>query len=136
VINAVETFGADPRFRTNGLRTEHRQVLIPALCTLFERAPASEWIGRLTAEDIPTSGIHTVGEALNDPQALARGLVVEIKHPTLDAVRSIANPVRFSGTPVLYRLPPPLLGEHSAEILRGLEYSSEQIAAAVTAHAI
>ena len=62
--------------------------------------------------------------------------MVEIKHPTLDVVRSIANPVRFSATPVLYRLPPPLLGEHSAEILRSLEYSSEQIAAAVIANAI
>ncbi len=75
--------------------------------------------------------IHTVGEAVNDPQALARGLIVEIKHPTLDVVRSIANPVRLSATPVLYRLPPPLLGEHSVEILQSLDYSSEEIAAAV-----
>ena len=123
--------GADPRFRTNSLRTEHRQVLIPALCTIFEHAPAGEWLSRLTAEDIPASAIQTVGEALNDPQALARGLIVEIKHPTLDMVRSIANPVRLSSTPVLYRLPPPLLGEHSREILQSLDYSSEQIAAAV-----
>jgi crotonobetainyl-CoA:carnitine CoA-transferase CaiB-like acyl-CoA transferase len=136
VMDAAETLGADPRFRNNSLRTEHRHALIPALCTLFERAPASEWIDRFTAEDIPASAIQTVGEALNDPQALARGLVVEIKHPTLDVVRSIANPVRLSATPVLYRLPPPLLGEHSVEILQSLDYSSEQIAAAVLAHAI
>jgi crotonobetainyl-CoA:carnitine CoA-transferase CaiB-like acyl-CoA transferase len=136
VIDAVETLGADPRFRTNALRTEHRLVLIPALCTLFERAPASEWIGRLTAEDIPTSPIQTVGEALNDPQALARGLVVEIKHPTLDVVRSIANPVRFSSTPVVYRLPPPLLGEHCHEILQSLQYSDAEIANAIRDGAI
>ncbi len=68
---------------------------------------------------------------MNDPQALARGLIVEIKHPTLDMVRSIANPVRLSSTPVLYRLPPPLLGEHNREILQSLGYSSEQIALAV-----
>jgi crotonobetainyl-CoA:carnitine CoA-transferase CaiB-like acyl-CoA transferase len=131
VIDATETLGTDPRFRTNALRTEHRQVLVPALCTLFERAPASEWIARLTAEDIPTSAIQTVGEALNDPQALARGLIVEIKHPTLDIVRSIANPVRLSATPVLYRLPPPLLGEHSHEILQSLQYSEAEIAGAI-----
>ena len=77
-----------------------------------------------------------LGEAVNDPQALARGLIVEIKHPTLDMVRSIANPVRLSSTPVLYRLPPPLLGEHSYEILQSLSYSSEQIALAVQEHAI
>jgi crotonobetainyl-CoA:carnitine CoA-transferase CaiB-like acyl-CoA transferase len=131
VIDAVETLGADPRFSTNASRTEHRQVLVPALCTIFDRAPASEWIGRMTAEDIPTSAIQTVGEALNDPQTLARGLIVEIKHPTLDAVRSIANPVRFSSTPVAYRLPPPLLGEHSREILQSLKYSDADINRAI-----
>jgi crotonobetainyl-CoA:carnitine CoA-transferase CaiB-like acyl-CoA transferase len=136
VIDAVESLGADSRFRTNALRTEHRLALIPALYTIFEKAPASEWLGRLSAEDIPASAIHTVGEAVNDPQALARGLIVEIKHPTLDVVRSIANPVRLSSTPVLYRLPPPLLGEHSVEILKSLDYSSEEIAAAMREHAI
>ena len=100
-------------FNRMPLRTQHRQVLIPALCAIFDQAPAAEWLKRLTAEDIPASAIQTVGEAVNDPQALARGLIVEIKHPTLDVVRSIANPVRLSSTPVVYRLPPPLLGEHN-----------------------
>jgi crotonobetainyl-CoA:carnitine CoA-transferase CaiB-like acyl-CoA transferase len=136
VIDATETLGADPRFRTNALRTEHRHTLIPALCTIFDKAPANQWLGRLTAEDIPASSIQTVGEAVNDPQALARGLIVEIEHPTLNMVRSIANPVRLSSTPVLYRLPPPLLGEHSLEILQSLSYSSEQIALAVREGAI
>jgi crotonobetainyl-CoA:carnitine CoA-transferase CaiB-like acyl-CoA transferase len=65
---------------------------------------------------------------LNDPQTLARGLIVEIEHPTLDVVRSIANPVRLSDTPVVYRLPPPLLGEHTREVLLELGYSGEEIA--------
>jgi crotonobetainyl-CoA:carnitine CoA-transferase CaiB-like acyl-CoA transferase len=130
VIDATDTLGADPRFRSNALRTEHRLTLIPALCEIFDKAPASEWLLRLTAEDIPASAIQTVGEAVNDPQVLARGLIVEIKHPTLDVVRSIANPVRLSSTPVLYRFPPPLLGEHSLEILQSLGYSKDQMAAA------
>jgi crotonobetainyl-CoA:carnitine CoA-transferase CaiB-like acyl-CoA transferase len=136
VIDATGTLGADPRFRTNALRTKHRGVLIPALCGIFEKAAAEVWLKRLTAEDIPASAIQTVGEAVNDPQALARGLIVEIKHPALDVVRSIANPVRLSSTPVLYRLPPPLLGEHGSEILRNLNYSSDEIAAAVHEGAI
>jgi crotonobetainyl-CoA:carnitine CoA-transferase CaiB-like acyl-CoA transferase len=131
VIEATETLGADPRFRTNALRAEHRHALIPALCEIFDKSAANEWVSRFTAKDVPAAAIQTVGEALNDPQALARGLIVEIKHPTLDLVRSIANPVRLSSTPVLYRLPPPLLGEHSHQILQSLDYSSEQIAAAV-----
>ena len=136
VIDATETLGADARFRTNALRTANRQALIPALCAIFAKAPANEWLSRLTAEDIPASAIQTVGEALRDPQALARGLVVEIKHPTLDIARSIANPVRLSSTPVLYRLPPPLLGEHNREILQSLDYSSPQIAHAVSQGAV
>ena len=118
MLDAAETLGEDPRFRSNALRTEHREALIPLLYAIFAQAPASEWLERLTAEDIPASVIHTVGEALNDPQAQARGVVVEIKHPTLEVVRSIANPVHMSSTPVVYRLPPPLLGEHTVEILR------------------
>jgi len=136
VIHATETLGADERFRTNALRTANRRALIPALCTIFAKAPADEWLSRLIAEDIPASAIQTVGEALHDPQALARGLVVEIKHPTLDIARSIANPVRLSSTPVLYRLPPPLLGEHNHEILQSLAYSSPQIADAVSQGAV
>jgi crotonobetainyl-CoA:carnitine CoA-transferase CaiB-like acyl-CoA transferase len=130
VIGATESLGADPRFLTNALRTEHREVLVPMLGAIFAQAPAADWLGRLTAEDIPASAIQTVGEAVNDPQAIARGLIVEIKHPSLDAVRSIANPVRLSATPVVYRLPPPLLGEHNVAILASLGYSSEQIAVA------
>jgi crotonobetainyl-CoA:carnitine CoA-transferase CaiB-like acyl-CoA transferase len=136
VIDAVETLGSDPRFQTNASRTEHRQALIPALCAIFDKAPAGDWLRRLTAEDIPASAIQTVGEAVNDPQALARGLIVGIEHPTLEIARSVANPVRLSSTPVVYRLPPPLLGEHSHQILQSLDYSSDQIADAVREHAI
>jgi crotonobetainyl-CoA:carnitine CoA-transferase CaiB-like acyl-CoA transferase len=136
VVGATNTLGADPRFRSNALRTEHRHALIPALCAIFEQAPAAEWLHRLSAQDIPASKIQTVGEAVNDPQAIARGLIVEIDHPTLNVVRSIANPIRLSSTPPVYRLPPPLLGEHSREILRSLDFSEEQIASATDALAI
>jgi crotonobetainyl-CoA:carnitine CoA-transferase CaiB-like acyl-CoA transferase len=128
VIEATDTLGVDARFLSNALRTRHRDALIPLLSATFEKASASEWLNRLLAEDIPASAIQTVGEALNDPQTLARGLIVEIEHPTLDVVRSIANPVRLSDTPVVYRLPPPLLGEHTREVLLELGYSGEEIA--------
>jgi crotonobetainyl-CoA:carnitine CoA-transferase CaiB-like acyl-CoA transferase len=136
VIGATDTLGVDPRFLTNALRTKHRDALIAALCDIFERASADAWLSRMIAEDIPASAIQTVGEALHDPQALARGLIVEIQHPILDVVRSIANPVRLSSTPVLYRLPPPLLGEHNREILQSLSYSASEIGQAFKESAI
>jgi crotonobetainyl-CoA:carnitine CoA-transferase CaiB-like acyl-CoA transferase len=136
VIGGEETLGNDARFQTNALRTQHRQELIPVLMAIFRNAPAADWLSRLHAEDIPASAIQTVGEALDDPQAIARGLIVEIEHPSLDVVRSIANPVRLSSTPVVYRRPPPLLGEHNLEILQTLGYSAGEIAAAEGALAI
>ena len=136
VIGATDTLGTDDRFRSNTLRIEHRTALIAALCEVFQQAAGDVWVARLAADDIPAAAIQTVGEAVNDPQALARGLIVEIQHPTLDAVRSIANPVRLSGTPVVYRLPPPLLGEHQVEVLRELGFTPEEIAEAVRAGAV
>jgi crotonobetainyl-CoA:carnitine CoA-transferase CaiB-like acyl-CoA transferase len=64
---------------------------------------------------------------VNDAQTRARGLIVQMEHPSMGAAKSIANPIRFSNTPVSYRLPPPLLGEHTGEILRSLGYTAEEV---------
>jgi crotonobetainyl-CoA:carnitine CoA-transferase CaiB-like acyl-CoA transferase len=71
--------------------------------------------------------MQTVGEALSDPQTLSRGLIVEIDHPTLAKARSIANPVRLAAQPVVYRWPPPLLGEHNRQILSELRLSESEL---------
>ncbi len=131
LLDPESVLGADPRFADNSARIAHRQDLIPKLQACFDRLPAKDWLARLGASDIPAAAIQTVAEALQDPQTLARHLVVEIKHPTLECVRSIANPIRFVAQPVLYRLPPPLLGEHSGQILRELHYSEGEVEAAL-----
>ena len=64
---------------------------------------------------------------MNDAQTSARGLIVQIEHPAIGTEKSIANPIRFSNTPVMYRLPPPLLGEHTGEILKNLGYTTEEV---------
>jgi crotonobetainyl-CoA:carnitine CoA-transferase CaiB-like acyl-CoA transferase len=125
LLNAQDTLGADPRFLTNPLRTANRMKLISLLQKRFDDQPMSAWLEQLARAGIPSAPINGVPEALNDAQTLARGMIVQLEHPSLGEVRSIANPIKFSNTPVSYRLPPPLLGEHTAQILQSLGYSSE-----------
>jgi crotonobetainyl-CoA:carnitine CoA-transferase CaiB-like acyl-CoA transferase len=136
VLDAESTLGEDARFRSNAERIRHRDALIPAIEAVLAKQPAEHWLAQLKQADIPTALVHTVGEALNDVQTRARHLIVELEHPALGVVRSIANPIRLSGTPVVYRLPPPLLGEHTAEILRGLGYADEAMVSARESRAI
>ena len=130
-ILGVEELESDPRFCKNATRNENREQLIPLLQGRFDSLPSGDWLTRLKAADIPVAPIQTVGEALEDSQTLARGLVVELEHPTLRAARSIANPIRFSEQPIVYRMPPPLLGEHNRSVLRGLGYTESETAAAL-----
>lgn len=130
VLGAEDTLGRDPRFTTNALRVKHRSELIALVQEILDQCPAEVWLKRLAASSIPAAAIQTVGEALGDPQTLARKMIVEIEHPAIGVARSIANPTRLSANGPTYRLPPPTLGEHTAAILKDLGYSSEEIAAA------
>jgi crotonobetainyl-CoA:carnitine CoA-transferase CaiB-like acyl-CoA transferase len=118
--------GSDSRFATNAARTQNRLELIPLLQKHFACLPAVTWTKRLMAADIPAAPIQTVGEALSDPQTFSCALIVEIDHPTLKIVRSIANPIRLESQPATYRLPPPLLGEHNRQILRELDIADSE----------
>ncbi|HEX8871263.1 MAG TPA: CoA transferase [Candidatus Acidoferrum sp.] len=131
LLGAGQELGNDPRFASNTERIHNREELIPRLQKCFDARPASDWLAAMAKADIPAAAIQTVGEALSDPQTLARALVVEIKHPLIEKARSIANPVRLAEQPVVYRLPPPLLGEHSSEVLRELGYAEKDIESAL-----
>ncbi len=130
-ILGAEELGSDARFANNAARNQNREQLIPILQRHFDASASDTWLSRLRSADIPVAPIQTVGEALGDSQTLARGLVVELEHPTLQTARSIANPIRLSDQPILYRMPPPLLGEHSRSILRDLGYSESEAMAAL-----
>ncbi len=121
VLRAEATLGKDARFANNSLRIEHRVELLASLQQRFDEETRDAWLDKFAKAGIPAAPINSVPEALRDAQALARGLIVKIEHPALREVRSIANPVNFSDLPVSYRLPPPMLGEHSEEILRSLD---------------
>jgi glutaryl-CoA transferase len=129
VLNVQADIGKDERFSTNALRIQNRQILVPRLQDIFQKEPAAMWLEKLAAAEIPAGPINTVAEALDDIQTRARGLIVQLEHPTIGSAKSIANPIRFSNTPVSYRLPPPLLGEHTAEILQSLGYAAAEVKA-------
>ena len=131
VLELERQLSGDPRFATNSERIRNRAALIPLLQQRFDALPAATWLDRLAGADIPAAVIRTVGEALSDPQTLERALVVEIEHPTLKVARSIANPVRSEEQPILYRLPPPLLGEHTRQILQELHFPESSLEAAL-----
>jgi crotonobetainyl-CoA:carnitine CoA-transferase CaiB-like acyl-CoA transferase len=124
----------DERFRTNALRTQNRASLIPILQKSFEGQAASAWLDKFAAAEIPAAPINTVAEAVNDAQTQARGMIVQIAHPALGVARSIGNPIKFSDTPVSYRLPPPILGEHTNEVLHELGFTDEEVRAVSAAN--
>jgi crotonobetainyl-CoA:carnitine CoA-transferase CaiB-like acyl-CoA transferase len=127
VLGVENDIRIDERFETNAKRIKHREILVPLLQEVFQRQTAFTWLEKFSAAKIPAAPINTVAEAFADAQTHARGLIVQLEHPTLGAARSIANPIRFSDTPVSYRLPPPLLGEHTSAILLSLGYSVEDV---------
>jgi crotonobetainyl-CoA:carnitine CoA-transferase CaiB-like acyl-CoA transferase len=127
LLGEDDGLGRDPRFATNAQRIKHRDDLLPILRNRFAQQEATVWLGQLAEAKIPSASIQSVPEALGDRQTKDRGLIVEIEHPLLGMARSIANPVRMSETPPVYRLPPPLLGEHTDPILAELGFLAEKI---------
>jgi crotonobetainyl-CoA:carnitine CoA-transferase CaiB-like acyl-CoA transferase len=126
IIDAAAGLPNDARFRNNAVRIKHRSELIPILQKAFNKKSASEWLERFATAGIPAAKINGVAEALNDIQAKSRGLVVQLEHPMLGTVKTIANPMRLSDSPVTYRLAPPFLGEHTNQILQALGYSEHE----------
>lgn len=126
-LNFENEIGDDERFKTNAERIKNRAILVPRLQEIIAQQPATAWLEKFAAAEIPAAPITTVAEAVGDAQTQARALIVQLEHPSIGTARSIANPIRLSSTPVSYRLPPPLLGEHTAEILHTLGYSDEDV---------
>jgi formyl-CoA transferase len=115
---------SDERFATNPQRVRHRDVLLPLLQPLFLRKSRSQWIAQLEAAGVPCGPINDLGDVFNDPQVQARQMQLDLPHPTAGQVSVPASAIKMSATPVEYRSAPPLLGEHTDEVLRhmaGLE---------------
>lgn len=109
---------ADPRFTLNADRVEHRRELIPALEKVFRARTRGEWTRLLIDAGIPCSPVQTIDEVFSAPQVAATEMIQQIEHPTAGKLPLAAPPVKFSKTPATIRLAPPLLGEHTEEVLR------------------
>ena len=116
VLGAERTLMADARFATNAERNVHSAELIALIEDVLARRPAAEWVEELVAAGVPAGPINFPDETLTDAQVLARRMIVELEHPLIGAVKSIALPVRFAADGPTYRRYPPRLGEHNAEI--------------------
>lgn len=117
----------DPRFANNPDRVKNRQELIPILEDLFRQKPMAEWIQLIQKADVPCGPLNDLEMAIANPQVVRNQMVVEMDHPRAGKLRTMANPIHFMGTPIRYELPPPVLGQHSREILQGLGYNPDQI---------
>lgn len=116
VLGVEDTIMVDRRFATNPARNRNRQELIPLLEEVLAARDAEAWVRDLVKVGIPAGPINFVEQALTDEQTLARRMVVELEHPAIGIVKSIANPIHMSPAGPTYRRYPPRLGEHNDEI--------------------
>ena len=110
----------DARYQTNAGRVHNRDTLIPALRQLTVMRRTQEWIAALEAAAVPCGPINDLAQVFADPQVRARGMQISMPHPRGGDIPLVASPMRLSQTPVEYRLPPPLLGEHTRAVLQDL----------------
>lgn len=123
-----EDLTQDARFASNPDRVAHRDILVPLIEGIMLTRTTDEWVEALDLAGVPVGPIQTVDQALADPQVLARGMVATVQHPTEGELRMVGCPVRLSRTPAEIRTAPPLLGQHTEDILAGLGFDESGIA--------
>ena len=121
----------DPRFSTNSARMTNLAALTDAMNAVLATRTKADWISAFDVAGVPAGPVHTLGEALEHPQTLARDMVVDLVHPQAGATKALGCPIHFSQTPTHIGRPAPMLGEHTRELLREYGYDDRQIDALV-----
>jgi len=119
----------DTRFNNRRGRVEHYDDLVEKLTPIFKNGRRADWLRRLTEKDVPAAPINTLDEVFADPQVRSYGFPIEVEHPKMGKIKLIGNAVDMSRTPPKIHRPPPVLGEHTEEILGTLGYDSARISA-------
>ncbi len=110
----------DERFLTNPQRVGMRDTLVPLLAEMVRQKTKAQWLALLEQEGVPCGPINQLDEVFADPQVQARQCAIELNHPLAEKVKLVASPMRLSATPVRYDQAPPLLGQHTAQVLEEL----------------
>jgi len=120
----------DERYQKNSARVRFRDSLLPIVSEVMRSKSSADWLELLNQRGIPCGPINNLDQVFADPQVRHRGLQFDLAHPTAGRVASVANPIKLSQTPIEYQLPPPMLGQHTDEVLgRLLDLDGDAIAA-------
>lgn len=117
----------DARFATNSARMQNLDALAELMNAVLATRSKAEWIAAFDAAGVPVGPVHTIGEALSHEQTLARGMVVDLRHPQAGPTKALGCPIHFSATPTRITRAAPMLGQHSRELLHEYGYSDEEI---------
>jgi glutaryl-CoA transferase len=119
-VLGVPDWASDQRFATNPQRVRHRDLMVGMITERLQARRAREWLALLEPAGVPCGPINDLAQVFDDPQVRHRRMQVRAPHPAAGEVTMVANPIRFSATPIAHDRAPPLLGEHTDEVLRGV----------------
>jgi crotonobetainyl-CoA:carnitine CoA-transferase CaiB-like acyl-CoA transferase len=125
-VASCPELAADQRYARNAGRVRNRDTLVPLLADRLRQRKRAEWLAALEAAKVPCGPINDLADVFADPQVLHRGMVAQLPHPHSDALQLVNSPLKLSVTPVQLRRPPPLLGQHTDEVLAEIGIDADE----------